>query len=191
LLFLDPLVLLGEWETMLESLVLEPLRMRSTHAFDPASDPALLPKGYSRDKAVAMDHNRSWPAFIGPGGIVSTPDDMMLYLEYSLGLLDVPLTGLLSAPHTPSTKVTTSAGDRIALAWFLGTLPQSDIQVISKNGGVPGFDTQIDFAPSTSTGVFVLSNSDKIVDVRTTASQVLQIINGLTPAPAAPTGDQP
>lgn len=198
----DPLGLLQEWETMLGSIVLQPLEMNSTHGFDPASDPALLPKGYRHDTSgnviTGLGHNNSWPSFIGAGGIVSTANDMMIYLEYSLGLLDSHINNLLSALHTPSTTVTTPAGEHIGLAWFIGILPGSSIQFISKNGGVPAFSTQVDFAPSTTTGVLVLTNASaddpgakKIVDVQTIASKILQIVNGLPPTDTGPSGDQP
>ena len=196
----DPLMLLQEWENMVDSIVLQPLGMNSTHAFDPASDPALLPKGYRQESSgivTALGHNDSWPSFIGAGGIVSTANDMMIYLEYNLAVLDTPINSLLSALHTPSTTVTTPAGEQIGLAWFIGTIPGSSIQFISKNGGVPSFSTQVDFAPSSTTGVLVLTNASadpgqkKIVDVQTIASKVLQIVNGLPPTDTCPSGDQP
>jgi serine-type D-Ala-D-Ala carboxypeptidase/endopeptidase len=140
----DPLMLLQEWENQVASLVLQPLAMNSTHTFDPVKDPPLLPKGYRRESGnivTGLGHNDSWPSFIGAGGLVSTPNDMMVYLEYNLGLLDTPLNSLLPALHTPSTKVTTPAGEQLALGWFIGTLPGSSIPVISKNGGVPAFTT--------------------------------------------------
>jgi serine-type D-Ala-D-Ala carboxypeptidase/endopeptidase len=191
----EPLQLLREWETMLDSMVLEPLRMGSTHAFSPAYDPALLPQGYKLNASgqivQALNHNTSWPAFIGAGGIVSTPDDMMSYLEYNLGLLNIPQKALLPALHTPATTVTTGTGVQLALGWFIGTLRGSNIQLISKDGGVPGFSTQVDFAPSTGTGVFVLTNTMGIINTQTIGMQVMQLINGLTPTTASPIGDQP
>jgi serine-type D-Ala-D-Ala carboxypeptidase/endopeptidase len=190
-----PLQLLNEWEVLVDSIVLQPLRMKLTHAFDPALDPPLLPQGFNENSSgqitPALNHNTSWPAFIGAGGLVSTPNDMMIYLEYNLGLLETSLNNLLPPLHTPATTVTTGSGEQLALGWFLGTIPGSTIPSIAKNGGVPGFNTQVLFAPSTSTGVFVLVNTSGIVDVRTIASQVLQIINGLSPTAASPSNDQP
>ena len=193
----DPRLLLKEWETLVASIVLQPLRMTSTHAFDPVFDPPRLPQGYtvgpSGNVIPALNHNNSWPAFIGAGGIVSTPNDMMIYLEYNLGLLNIPLNDLLPALHTPATKVTGPGGEQLALGWFIGTLPGSSpsIPLIGKNGGVPAFNTQVYFAPSTSTGVFVLVNTSGIIDVRTICLQVMQIINGLSPTAAGRSDDQP
>jgi serine-type D-Ala-D-Ala carboxypeptidase/endopeptidase len=195
-----PLQLLAEWEAMLGSSVLEPLRMKSTHAFNPAFDPPLLPLGYDVDASnniiPAMSHNNSWPAFIGAGGIVSTPDDMMIYVEYNLGLIDIPLKNLLPALHTPSTTVTTKGGEQLALGWFIGTLNGSSppIPLIGKNGGVPSFSAQVYFAPSTNTGAFVLANASGtsgIVNVGPICCKVMQIINGLSPTDACASGDQP
>jgi hypothetical protein len=122
---------------------------------------------------------------------------MMIYLKYNLGLLATPLNTLLPTLHTPSTTVTTKDGEQIALAWFLGTLKGSSIPFISKNGEVPAFSAQVDFAPSTNTGVFVITNAaadpgeTPIVDVQLTAYKVLQILNGLLPTGGGPSGDQP
>lgn len=194
--------LLQGWENMLGSIVLGPLGMNSTHALNPVIDPPLLPKGYRHEKSgkisPALDHNTSWPSFIGAGGIVSTPNDMMLYLEYNLGLLNNNLNSLLPLLQTPSTMVTTGSGEQIGIGWFIAKLKLggSSIPYINKNGGVPSFSTQVDLAPSTGTGVIVFSNvsadkgADKLVDVRTIAYQVLQIINGAQPGTPPDTGDQ-
>ena len=62
---------------------------------------------------------------------------------------------------------------------------------------VPAFSAQVDFAPSTNTGVFVITNAaadqgeTPIVDVQLTAYKVLQILNGLLPTGGGPSGDQP
>jgi serine-type D-Ala-D-Ala carboxypeptidase/endopeptidase len=195
--------LLYGWEQMLDSIVLGPLGMNSTHAFNPVIDPPLLPMGYRHESAkkivTALDHNTSWPAYIGAGGIVSTPDDMMLYLEYNLGLLHSGLNSLLPVLHSPTTTVRTGAGEQIGLSWFIGNLDlgSSSIPFISKNGGVPAFATQIDFAPSTTTGVVVFTNAsadkgvEELFDVQKTAYEVLQIINGAAPTGPPDTGDQP
>ena len=117
---------------------------------------------------------------------------MMIYLEYNLGLLDIPLNNLLPALHTPATTITTAAaGNQLALGWFIGTLRGSSIQLISKDGSVSAFNTEVFFAPSTSTGVFVLANTSGIIDVKTIGSQVMQIINGLPTTAAGPSDDQP
>ncbi|MGO9059652.1 MAG: hypothetical protein ACLQU2_20080, partial [Candidatus Binataceae bacterium] len=105
---------------------------------------------------------------------------------------------LLPLLQTPSTMVTTGSGEQIGIGWFIARLKLggSSIPYINKNGGVPSFSTQIDLAPSTGTGVIVFSNvsadksADKLVDVRTTAYQVLQIINGAQPSTPPDTGDQ-
>jgi hypothetical protein len=95
--------------------------------------------------------------------------------------------------------VVTGSGEQIGLGWFIGTfnLGTSTVTYLSKNGGVPSFATQIDFAPSRNTGVVVFTNvssakgEEKIVDVQTIAHQVLQIINGAAPTAAPGSGDEP
>jgi serine-type D-Ala-D-Ala carboxypeptidase/endopeptidase len=195
--------LLRGWQTMLGSIVLRPLGMNSTHPFSPSLDLPVIPKGFrhrlSGKVEAATPYNTSWPSYIGAGGIVSTPNDMILYLEYNLGLLDNNLNSLLPLLHTPSTTVMPSTNEQVGIGWFIDSLKlgSSSIPYLQKNGGVPSFATQVDFAPSTSTGVFVLTNNSadagagKIVDVRTTAYKVLQIINGTTPTTPPDTSDQP
>jgi serine-type D-Ala-D-Ala carboxypeptidase/endopeptidase len=194
--------LLQGWQTMLSSIVLGPLGMNSTHPFSPNIDLPVIPQGFRHESSgkvdKALSYNTSWPSYIGAGGIVSTPNDMILYLEYNLGLLHNNLNSLLALLHTPSTPVMPSANEQVGIGWFIDPLKLSGstIPYLEKNGGVPSFTTQIDFAPSTSTGVFVLTNTNadpgagKIIDVRTTAYKVLQIINGASPSTPPATGDQ-
>jgi CubicO group peptidase (beta-lactamase class C family) len=65
-----PLQLLSEWEALVDSVVLQPLRMRLTHAFDPALDPALLPQGYDEDPSGHISpgrgHDTSWRHLSAP-----------------------------------------------------------------------------------------------------------------------------
>jgi CubicO group peptidase (beta-lactamase class C family) len=60
----DPLTLLVEWESMVGSIVLQPLGMNSTHASDPLNDPALLPIGYRHESSgktdIGLGYNTSW-----------------------------------------------------------------------------------------------------------------------------------
>jgi serine-type D-Ala-D-Ala carboxypeptidase/endopeptidase len=135
--------LLQGWQTMLSSIVLQPLGMNSTHPFSPNLDLPLIPKGFrhllSGKVETATPYNTSWPSYLGAGGIVSTPNDMILYLEYNLGLLHNNLNSLLPLLHTPSTTVMPSANEQVGIGWFIDVLKLggSTIPYLQKNGGVP------------------------------------------------------
>ena len=71
----NPLDLLLEWEGMVDSMVLTPLGMDSTHAFNPSIDPPMVPQGYRGETdgtiSPGLGHNTTWPSFIGAGGILN------------------------------------------------------------------------------------------------------------------------
>lgn len=174
----NPDSLQDEYETLLVNDVLRPIGMPTSHMFDEAVDGPNLPLSYDDNGNIAVNHNTTWPAYFGAGGIVSSPAEMLTYLQFNLGLLNTGLEPLLPLLQSPTTTVTTTSGGAIGLGWFIDTLPGSSLKFINKNGGVSGFATQIDFTPSTGAGVVVMVNSRKLA-VGDIAMKILQILNGL------------
>lgn len=185
------------YEQIVVDLIFEPLGL-SAQFFDEVRLDT-LPQGYyfngqSYD-SVAAPGWPQFPAYNGAGGIVASPDDMMTWLEFNMGLIaDFPLNSLLDDLQTPSTTVTTSWGDQLGLAWFLGTVDGTSFPTVWKDGDLPGFSSYIAFLPSSApgdvpapAGVFVLSNTDGMTDSNGTeiccslANTVLYLMQGLTP----------
>ncbi|MGO9605363.1 MAG: serine hydrolase domain-containing protein [Candidatus Binataceae bacterium] len=174
----DPSMLQEQYAQMLQQMVLTPLGMTSSHLFSLA-DLATLPLGYMTDGTTGHV-NGNWPAYLGAGGLVTTPRDMLAYLRFNLGQLDTGLEKILPLMLSPTTAVTTPSGSKPGLGWFIGqTRGAAPITEIYKNGGLPGYSAYIVFSPDTKIGVAVMINS-----VRTApklGSQVFEFLNNLPP----------
>jgi D-alanyl-D-alanine-carboxypeptidase/D-alanyl-D-alanine-endopeptidase len=133
-----------------------------------------LPVGYNYDydkdgpcyKAMQPGHP-FFPAIFGSAGIIATPNDMLKWLLFNMGLKkDGHLTALLPALHGRSTAVTAGDGDHLGLGWFISPPNANGPGLINKDGDLDGFASYIAFLPSTNPGVvpsqagaFVLVNA--------------------------------
>ncbi|MGU3544769.1 serine hydrolase domain-containing protein [Methylobacterium sp. A52T] len=123
-----------------------------------------------------------FPAYFGAGGIVASPNDMSLWLQFNMGMIkSATLTPLLATLLTPQANgVFSSFYDDQAqfgpttfgYGWFLNLeQDMKTVQTIWKDGGFDNVDTYMCFLPSSDNvssqaGVFVLLNAAGIyVDV--------------------------
>jgi serine-type D-Ala-D-Ala carboxypeptidase/endopeptidase len=132
-----------------------------------------LPLGYSYSNpttyAPTAPGHDVFPAYYGGGGVVSTPNDMLAWLQFNMGMLAPTLPALgrvLKKTQTPSTKVVRPGTDvTMGLGWFVSE-PQSGSGRVFKDGGLPGCDTYLTFvdwvgtSSASTAGVFVLINAD-------------------------------
>lgn len=179
---------------LLEANLLRPLLMNSTVMFNQVPR-QLLPRGYAPDGTAAGPGSPTFPAYYGAGGAVSTPNDMMKWLEFNTGATINPtLTPLLPALQLKSTNVTTKQGGNLGLGWFLKTVPTIDgplLNTVWKDGGYAGYHSFITFLASdqpgtipSGAGVFVLTNSP--VNVDEIGRVILCLMCGYLPAPPPP-----
>jgi len=143
--------------------VLAPLGMVKTQAYDTAIS-ALLPRGFDQTGTQAGPGSGTLPAYDGAGGLVSTPNDMMTWLQFNMGILAIPtLAGVLTPIQTPNSIPRSSITP--GLGWFVSDLPGSNPKrtIIQKNGDLSGFCSQTAFlategCSSPSGGAFALVN---------------------------------
>jgi D-alanyl-D-alanine-carboxypeptidase/D-alanyl-D-alanine-endopeptidase len=167
-----------------------------------------LPLGYNYDdkslpgyKAMQPGHPL-FPAIFGGAGIVATPNDMLTWLLFNMGIKrDVRLTPLLPALQTPWTSVT-GDGDQLGLGWFISPASDGGPALVNKDGSLDGFASYIAFLPSdqpgtapSRAGAFVLVNAlgikvnylDKEVEVaEALAKDLLRIMQGKPPHTGQP-----
>jgi serine-type D-Ala-D-Ala carboxypeptidase/endopeptidase len=128
-----------------------------------------LPLGYNYPGPNGSDPGHVvFPAYYGGGGVVSTPNDVMTWLQFNMGMqtTDTALYDVLQKTQTPSTTVTRSSdGARLGLGWFISS-PLQGLTQVFKDGGLPGYESFMVFvnwvgsgSPSPA-GVFVLTNSN-------------------------------
>lgn len=159
------------YEQLVADIIFGPLGMSSTSFFD---DVRLdqLPLGINFDGTAGTPVSAGWeffPAYNGAGGVVSTANDMLTWLQFNMGLsTNSALSPLLPVMQAQSTGVTTPWGDNLGVGWFLNQGDHYD--TIWKDGDLNGFSSFMAIAPSTDpgsttaeAGVFVLTNSNGIV----------------------------
>lgn len=158
---------------LMKSKVFDALDMRSRY-FD-ATSLARLPLGYEYaygQSPVFAPIAPGWaffPAYYGAGGIVASPNDMLQWLLFNMGINQYAgLSELLPALQQPSTAVTWG-NIQLGLGWFINPAGTDLPLSIWKDGGLDGFNSYIAFLPSSSpgvtpsqAGVFVLVNADGI-----------------------------
>lgn len=182
--------------------LLHPLSMGSVY-FNEAPI-ALLPQAYAYDYAASPPYSATapgwplFPAYFGAGGLVASAKDMLQWLKFNMGLMDVTsLTPLLPALQTPSTSVEAWGTTQLGLGWFITPGSGDSPGSIWKDGGFAGTNTYIAFLPSdapgstpSQAGVFVLLNAGGITgDQKNNGAEVsaviandlLMIMQGQTP----------
>jgi serine-type D-Ala-D-Ala carboxypeptidase/endopeptidase len=141
-----------------------------------------LPVGYNYPGPDAADPGHAvFPAYYGGGGIVSTPNDVMAWLQLNMGMDTTnALYPTVQKTQTPSTTVTRpSDGAALGLGWFISTPVGKSPVLVFKDGSVPGYESYMLFtewvgsgSPS-SAGVFVLTNSNGLTSGTTDVTQYI------------------
>ncbi|MGV2978640.1 serine hydrolase domain-containing protein [Camelimonas sp. ID_303_24] len=159
-----------------------------------------LPLGYEYSGASCSPAQPGWelfPAYNGAGGVVATPNDMMQWLKFNMGLItNDTLTPLLPSLQSPATTVKTPWGDNLGLGWFLTPSDIADFPTVWKDGALQGFNSYIALLPSdapgqqaSAAGCFVLTNSGGLYGgvnndteiCAAIANDVLYYMQGMTP----------
>ena len=139
-----------------------------------------LPVGYNYPgPSAASPGHDVFPAYYGGGGVVSTPTDILTWLQFNMGLLttDTALYQVLEKTQSPSTPVTRGSNTRLGLGWFLSESVGPALPRVFKDGSLPGCESYMVFvdwigtgSPS-SAGVFVLTNSNGLTSGGVAVSQ--------------------
>jgi len=158
----------GDFQTLANTEILQNLGMAKTQLWSP-STAALLPQGFQDSANAAPNGYPLFPAYFGAAGLLSTPNDMMTWLQFNMGIIQSDtLSGILSALHTPAAEgVSGLPAHKVpGLGWNVTTWFRSDekLTLIEKNGDLEGFTTQVALLPPapgspSPAGVFVLVNS--------------------------------
>jgi serine-type D-Ala-D-Ala carboxypeptidase/endopeptidase len=147
---------------LIGSEILLPLGMSETQVYG-SSLSALLPQGFDQKGIQQPTGWQRFPAYYGAGGLVSTPNDMMTWLQFNMGMVaSQSLGGVLPVVQSQAApKVSPTLG----LGWFLDGRKQSglELNVIQKNGDLAGFCSQMvlvapDGCSTSPAGVFALVN---------------------------------
>jgi CubicO group peptidase (beta-lactamase class C family) len=154
-------------------IITGPLGLHDTTIELTPAQHARLAQGFQPNGQPASEIVAAFPAMAGAGGLRSTLNDMMRYLDFELGRLDVPLRSLLPVLHQPRHDARPSGS--VGLGWQMRNGAHGPI--ISKDGAVPGFASYMVFVPAQGTGVVVLSNQARCA-VQKIAGHIMSELSG-------------
>ncbi|QKZ11744.1 serine hydrolase [Spirosoma sp. KUDC1026] len=138
------------YEQLLTEVIAKPLGLSNTLITLPVSKH--LAQGYDQSgKAV---HSWEFKALTGAGGIRSTTDDLLLYLQANLGKAPGRLRSALQLTQQP-TYTDTQSQPTVGLGWHIN--PKTGWRW--HNGGTGGFRSFVGFDPKKKTGIVVLTNA--------------------------------
>lgn len=160
------------YEILLQKQITGPLGMRSTSTILMPAMRARLAPGYLADGKPAQ--NWHFEAIAGAGAVLSTPRDMVAYLQSFMLEPDAAHALAVQPQHQ------LADGRQIGLAWILDRVKEQ--AVIWHNGQTGGYASFAGFTSDGKRGVVVLSSTSQTVDALGLASLVP---GTLAPLPAA------
>ncbi len=156
------------YEALLRARILTPLAMRDTRLVPTASMRRRLATGHN--DALLVVPNEGTGALAGAGGLYSTADDLLLFLEACLGYrrsaLSLALKAMLDV-HRP----TREPSIQIALGWRIES--RDGLQIIWSNGRTDGYRAFMGFDLERRIGVVALANAGTDVGVDDIGRHVL------------------
>ena len=117
-----------------------------------------LAKGHVGTMAVP---NWDIPTLAGAGALRSTTADMLTFISANAGIEDTRLYAVLSSAHEPR-ELAGSPAMQIGLGWHIRS--GEGVDVVWHNGGTGGYRSFVGFVQDGSTGVVVLTNSNRSAD---------------------------
>lgn len=142
----------SDFETLLDTRVFAPLGMESSY-INRKPDAVKAAVGHTLDTKVTP----AWTFqtdVAGVGGVRSTLDDMVRYVQGQFGGAPKPLDADFRLTHAP---VANDAKAPIAMHWMLA--PLNGRTFLAHEGGTGGFSSFVAFDPGRSFGVVILSDT--------------------------------
>ncbi|MEW6529240.1 MAG: serine hydrolase domain-containing protein [Thermodesulfobacteriota bacterium] len=143
------------YETMVEERICKPLGMKSTRVDPTPAMARRMAQGYGRGlnpvTVQKFDVGKS------SGGLYSTADDMVRYVATHMGLVKADIVPAMVDARTPHRQVPGKKDAFMGLGWHIRRV--RGIEIITKNGGVRGFQSYVAFVPNAQIGVVALANA--------------------------------
>ena len=173
------------WESLVEKDIAKPLNLVDTTIDLNAEQTLRRAEGYRKTGDPTESAMPGWPGLGGAGQLYSTPDDMMKFLSFNMGLTETPLNSVLPDLQKSWRPITGKPTKFQGLGW---QIVERKTRTLWKNGGTPGFRSYIGFCKSKKSGVFILSNSLQL-DSTNLGQELLGFLTG-DPLPSAGTTDE-
>lgn len=144
----------GSFPALVEERILKPLGMATTGYGRPPALAPFMTRGHDKEGAVVP----YWDVAVlaGAGGLNSTVEDMLTYIEANIGMPESPIErSMRLAQH--GFRPGPAPNSRLGLGWM--ARKRGDWTLLAHGGGTAGYSTYIGFDPDRRAGVVVLTNS--------------------------------
>ncbi len=141
-----------EYATLVRRRITEPLALQDTVITLNDEQLKRLAQGHDADAQPVANWDLN--ALAGAGGLRSTVDDMLRFLQANMGEFDHPLKKAMALSHAQRREIGPNGG-HIAIAWHI----QPNSGFLWHNGGTGGYRSFAAFHPQRPVGVVVLSNT--------------------------------
>jgi serine-type D-Ala-D-Ala carboxypeptidase/endopeptidase len=147
----------SDYATLLTTTILQPLGMKDTSVAMGKGDVAGMAGGHDDEgKPIPSWH---FDALAAAGGIRSTGEDMLRYLQANMGQNPSSLWPAMQLAHTPRPTVRVTPNNQIGLIWMTQHTGHGP-DVIWHNGETGGYASFIGFTADRQHGVVILTNAD-------------------------------
>lgn len=144
-----------DYETLVVERICDPLGMNDTRVvFSDAMRARLAPPYSAYGKPAA---NWDIPTFAGAGGLRSTANDMLKFVEANLAIEDTPVHAAMR--DSRSERFRSDPGTALGLGWHLKTVEGLDEPLVWHNGQTGGYHSFLGIVPGKGVGAVFLTNT--------------------------------
>lgn len=145
-------VLDTEYEEAINTRICKPLGMNDTFVHLSDMDRQRVIISYRKNKEIPPF---SAPALPGAGVLKSTLNDMLIFLEANLGLIDHPLQQVFNQTLKIQSNISVDNNTLMGLGWMVSKDKQTKNNIHWHNGGTVGFNTYIGMKKEKKMGIII------------------------------------
>ncbi|WP_179228561.1 serine hydrolase domain-containing protein [Leptolyngbya ohadii] len=166
------------YESLVQQIICQPLSLTDTAIVLTPEQQQRLIAPHSPDGQIVFHWD--FGELPAAGGLRSTPQDMLQFLQASLGQIESPVKRAIERSQQPEFE---SGNDRLGLAWHILHLPEKPLWHWH-NGGTGGFVSFLGIDRSHQTGVVLMANSgDAMAEDSSLDVIALQLIDAASQIP--------
>jgi CubicO group peptidase (beta-lactamase class C family) len=145
-----------EYEALMKTRIAQPLQMDHTAVVLTAGMKEHLATAHNKDGKPTP--NWDMPRFAGAGGIRSTANDLIKFMQANLGLIPSPLSAAMQRAQQPAYQCCGKHPEvEMGLGWFFR--PQFNGKIIEHSGSTGGYESVMLLDTDKRRGVVILANS--------------------------------
>jgi len=151
------------YEQLLKNNICKPLGLRDTGITLTSTQKKRLARGHQvdvrRDDPLTPTGRWNFADLEGCGAIVSSADDLLIFLQHQAAITESPLRKIMNASQQQR-RDRPGKQSSVALGWHLEGRPDDSATLIWHNGGTNGYASFAGFEKKGQVGLVILNNSN-------------------------------